>query len=339
MKIYDETWDRPHVAGPQDIWQESDWLTFYDPDVGVGGVYRIGRQPNRAKGQPNLFCFARGGQRFLMKDLGGKGLDCDVGPEDTWATGYSVAGHRVDALGDGRMRYQWCYPETEADLEFHAGFYTPRGWDKSEKGADIIAWINPDGHLECGGRVTGWVRIGEQRYNVDGLGHRDRSWGYRESYMPKMKRTLGAWGTTGPAFNFATMMLELKTGERLVTGFVHRGGKEEDIADIRFLSTLDADLVSPVAGIMLLTLEGGETIRIDCDIAQAHAGFAPGISFNSVGTFQWEGERGFCDFSVYANPGRAEQTPNVEDVTLATVQEGLSTTADHSLPPRSAGAG
>ncbi|HEY2658343.1 MAG TPA: hypothetical protein VGI79_01375 [Caulobacteraceae bacterium] len=330
MKRYEPSWDCPHAPGPESLWQESDWLTFYDPDAGVGGVYRIGRQPNRGKGQPNLFVFARGGQRFLMKDLGGRGLDCDLGPGDLWESGYRVAGHQVDALGGGRMRYRWNYPETYAELEFHDAFYTPRGWAAAEKGAEIIAWLNPDGHLECAGRVTGKVKIGDQSYDIDCMGHRDRSWGYRESYMPKMKRTLGGWGTTGAGFSFATMLLHLKSGERLVTGFVHRNGHEEDIVDIRFLSTLDSDLLSPVAGVMLLTLESSELIRIDCEIAQSHAGYAPGIAFNSVGVFWRDGVRGFCDFSAMANPGRAEHLPDAAEVTLATVQAGLSQTADGS---------
>ncbi|WP_103729896.1 hypothetical protein [Novosphingobium sp. HII-3] len=331
---YDASWDRPHRPTSNELWQESDWLTFYDPDAKIGGVYRIGRQPNRNKGQPNLFCFAQGGQRFLMKDLGGKGLDCDIAARDTWETGYQVAGHRVDSLGNGEMRYRWDYPETEADLKFHDHFYTPRGWDRSDKGAEIIAWLNPEGHLECAGRVTGWIRIGDRRHDVDCYGHRDRSWGYRENYMPKMKRTLGAWGSNGPSFSFATMVLHLKTGERLVTGFVSRDGREDDIAEVRFLPTVDSDMLSPVAGIMLLTLESGEVVRIDCDIAQSHGGYAPGSAFNSVGTFVRDGKRGFCDFSVYANPSRAEHIPLAEDVSLSTIQAGLSPTADHTLLPR-----
>jgi hypothetical protein len=334
VKSYDESWDRPHAPGPQETWQESDWLTFYDPDAGVGGIYRIGRQPNRAKGQPNLFCFARQGQRFMMKDLGGKGLDCDLQPADVWRTGYRVAGHKADSLGGGRMCYQWDYPQTQASLEFYDGFYTPRGWSKGEKGADIIAWLNPDGHLECAGRVSGSIRIGEGRYNIDCMGHRDRSWGYRETYMPKMKRTFGAWGTIGSAFSFATMMLQLKSGERLVTGFVHRNGGEDDIAEVRYLSTLDSDMLSPVAGIIVLTLESGEVIRLDCDVAQSHGGYTPGISFNSVGTFTMGGKRGFCDFSASGNPGRAEHLPAEEEVSLTAVQAGLSPTADLILPPR-----
>jgi hypothetical protein len=130
------------------------------------------------------------------------------------------------------------------------------------------------------------------------------------------------------------MRLELKNGERLVTGFVHRNGREDDIAEVRYLSTLDSDLLSPVAGIVVLTLESGEVLRVDCDIAQSHGGYTPGISFNSVGTFTMAGKRGFCDFSASANPGRAEHLPDAQEATLTVIEAGLSPTADPTLPPR-----
>jgi hypothetical protein len=330
VKRYDESWDRPHRPGPQDLWQESDWLTFYDPVSRVGGIYRIGQEPNRRKGQPNLFVFALGGQRYLMRDLGGRGADCDLTDEDRWQTGYRAAGNRVDALGSGRVRFRWDYPETEADLEFGDSHYEPRDWSMTNKGGEIIATLNADGHLECAGRLRGRVRIGQSDHTVDCFAHRDRSWGYREHYMVKMKRAFGAWGTTGSDFSFAMMRLELKSGEILTTGFVNRDGRGDDIADARLITTLDADFLSPIAGAVLLTLENGEAIRIECDIAQAHGGFAPGTSFNSVGTFSHGGKVGFCDYSATANPGGGDQIASQSDATLVALEAGLSRSAEPS---------
>ena len=327
MALYDDSWDRPHTPGKGLSWQESDWLTFFDPVAGVGGIYRIGQEPNRGAGQPNLFVFALGGQRFLMRDLGGRGADIAMAPQDRWKTGYRVAGHEVDSLGDGRMRFRWEYAETAADLEFHDSHYTPRDWSKSGKGAEIIATLNADGHLECAGKLTGRVRIGDRSFDIDGFAHRDRSWGVRDHYMRRMKRAFGAWGTVGPAFSFAVMRLELTTGETLTTGFVDRDGQGEDIADARFVSTLDADFISPLAGVVHLRLENGEALRIECGIAQAHGGFAPGTSFNSVGSFDWMGRSGFCDYSATANPGGGDRIACASDATLIALEPGLTASA------------
>lgn len=328
---FDESWNRPHQPDDRELWQESDWLTCYDPDSGAGATSRLGRQPNRGKGQPSLFCFIAGAQRFFMKDPGGRGLDCDTSKDDVWADGCRVAGHRVDALGDGRMRYRWDYPETAAALEFADGFFIPRGWDTSGKGADIISWINPDGHLECAGRIRGWMRVGKTQVRIDCLGHRDRSWGYRRNYISMMKNMLGGWGTTGRDFSFATMMLHVKTGDRFVTGFVSRQGVEHDIADIAFYPTMAEDMLSPVAGTILLTLDGGERIRIDGDLAQSFGGYGPGVAFNALGTFTHREQAGFMDFSLCANPWDASSAPASDRVPLAAVQAGLTPSADHQI--------
>lgn len=327
MKAYDESWDRPHPPGQHPSWQESDWLTFFDPAAGVGGIYRIGQEPNRGRGQPNLFVFALGGQRYLMRDLGGRGTDVVLAAGDRWESGYRVGGHRVDAAGRGKLRFRWEYPETSADLAFHDSHYTPRDWSTSGKGEGIIATLNADGHLECGGKLRGRVRIGADSYDIDCFAHRDRSWGDRDHYMRRMRRAFGAWGTVGPEFSFAVMRLELITGETLVTGFVQRLDRADDIADARFLTTLDRDFVSPVAGCVLVSLESGETLRVDCGIAQAHGGFAPGISFNSVGSLVWEGRSGFCDYSATGNPGAGDHVASASETTLIALESGLSASA------------
>lgn len=314
MDRYDASWDRPHHPGPQPEWQESDWLTFFDPRMRVGGTYRIGREPNRKKGQPNLFVYALGGQRFLMKELGGRGADLSVGDEDAWPEGYRVAGHQVDALGNGSMRYQWDYPESSGDLQFSESHYEPRDWSKSNKGREIIAWLNPDGHLECAGNLRGTIRIGERDYRVDCFAHRDRSWGYREAYMGKMRRAFGAWGTIGPAFSFATMRLELKDGPTLTTGFVSRNGETDDIADVRWLTTLDTDLCTPVSGRLVVTLENDEELIVECGIAQTHRVTDKVISFSSTGPLHYDGHLGFCHYSA---TGDARDTENLERVAHA----------------------
>lgn len=329
---YDSSWDCPHQPGSESSWQESDWLTFYDPVKGVGGVVRIGQEPNRQKGQPNLFVFALGGLRFLMKDVGGRGLDCDLQPADRWGTGCRVAGHSVDALGQGRMQFRWDYPETDGDLEFSDSFYVPRDWSTSAKGADVIAGLNADGHLECAGRLRGSVRIGEVSYQLDCFSHRDRSWGVRDHYMRRMTRAYGAWGTVGPELSFAIMRLELNDGRQLATGFVARNGGSEDIGDVQLVTTLDSDLASPLRGVVIMTLVTGEVVQVECNLAQAHGGFAPGISFNAVGTFEYAGKTGFCDYSATANPGRGEHILTVDDVNSLAVEAGLSATRPLVLP-------
>jgi len=324
---YDATWDCPHKPGPENEWQESDWLTFYDPIAGVGGIYRAGQEPNRGKGQPGLFVFAIEGSRYFLEDKGGRGVDHDITPGDRWTTGYRVAGHEVEALGNGRMRYRWSEADTSAELEFYESFYTPRGWAATEKGAGEMATLNADGHLECSGRIRGTIRIAGQDYNIDCMAHRDRSWGYRPAYVPRTRRIMAVWGTTGRDFNYAAMLYEPSDAEKLITGFVMRNGVGEEVDGMRIITQVDEDFVSPLGATVLLTLAGGEVIKVVCDLAQAHAGWAPGSAFNSVGTFQRNGKEGFCDFGCYVNPGRGDHRATQDEVTMAVAKPGLSKTA------------
>lgn len=157
-------------------------------------------------------------------------------------------------------------------------------------------------------------------------------WGFREDYVSKMRAMLGGWGTVGETFSFATMMLHLRTGERLVTGFVSRSGREEDIEDVVLYPTMADDMLSPVAGIMLLTLESGEAIRLEGKLAQSYAGYGPGTAFSALGALEQGGRQGFMNLSLYANPWSNAGIPPADAYRLAAVEPGLSDAADQRLP-------
>src|SRR5437870_293460 len=42
---YDDHDEAPHDPGPDPAWQESVFLHWFDPKVGVGGIHRIGHEP------------------------------------------------------------------------------------------------------------------------------------------------------------------------------------------------------------------------------------------------------------------------------------------------------
>ena len=61
---YEDHDEAPHDPGPDPAWQESVFLHWYDPKVGVGGIHRIGHEPSA--GITALWCgvVARDGTRF-----------------------------------------------------------------------------------------------------------------------------------------------------------------------------------------------------------------------------------------------------------------------------------
>ena len=324
MKAYDDSWDRPHRSDGSELWQESDWLSCYDTEQDVGVIFRLGQRPDKGKGQPSLFVFAVDGQRFLLPDEGGMGADCDICAADRWETGCQVSGHGVEAMGSGEMLFRWDYPESAGELKFQDQIYVPRDWSTSGKHDEVVADMNADGHLECSGRVRGEVRIGDKQYRINCFGHRDRSWGKRDQYVSRMRRCLSTWGSVGGELSYAAALMEFDDGRGVTTGFVVRNGVEEDISTLNLLTTMDGDMVTPLAGKVMIRLESDERIDVDCDLKQAFGGFAPGTTFGALGAANYAGETGYCCYSVITNVSRGEHRLAQDEVTGLAITPGLS---------------
>lgn len=332
---YDVSWDKPHRPGEALNWQESDCYWFYDRQQGVGGFHRIGQRPNQGKGQLILFAFKEGGERFLMRAEGradGEG-EIALTPESRQENRQMVGTHTAEALGDGRMRFTWDEPDCAADVEFYESFHTPRNWSKTGHSDEFMNNLNPDGHLECSGKLRGTIRIGSESYDIDALCHRDRSWGFRDTGRASLHRYRMFSGTVGPELSFASFLLDLKDGPKMVAGFVARHGVEHDIRDLRVMTTLDSDSFTPLGAVAVLTLENGEEIRIESEAVQ---GFmtpvleAGSAVLDHISTFTYEGKTGFLDLEMCNNPGRGTYVPRQEDVTFTAIDQGLSKSVVHT---------
>lgn len=322
---YDVSWDKPHQAVDDELWQESDAYWFYDTEQGIGGFHRIGQKPKLGKGQLTLFVFKTGAQRFVMSD--GDRTEKELTSAARQESKQVVGGHTAEALGDARMRFTWEEPETSADLEFYEAFYEPRDWSKSGHSKDFMSNINSDGHLECSGKIRGVIRIGDSSYNIDALAHRDRSWGVRDNARVSMHRYRMFSGTVGPEMSFACFLLDLKGGQKMVAGFAKVEGQDYDVHDLRVITLLDSDGLTPLKSIGILTLESGEELRIETTSVQ---GFitpvreANSVSQDHISTFIYKDKIGFMDLELCMNPGRGDYIPTRDDVTFVAVEQGLS---------------
>lgn len=322
---YDVSWDKPHTPSTQNAWQESDCYWFYDAVAGVGGFHRIGQKPNTGKGQNTLFVFKEGGERFVLS----AGARSEVLlREDARQDRKQVVGdHTAEALGDGRMRFTWRETGCTGDLEFYECFHAPRNWSKTGHSDTFMSNINADGHLECSGKIRGDIRIGDNSYAIDALCHRDRSWGFRDNSRVSMHRYRMFSGTVGPELSFASFLLDLKDGTRMVAGFVARDGVDLDVRDLRVMTTFDSDGITPLAAVGVLTLENGEEIRIECTSVQGFMTPVPEAgcaSQDHISTFTYNGKTGFLDLELCTNPGRGSYIPTRADVTYVAVDQGLS---------------
>jgi hypothetical protein len=194
--------------------------------------------------------------------------------------------------------------------------------------------LNPDGHLECSGRVRGVVDIGGRAYEINALAHRDRSWGARDNSKVSLHRYRMFSGTVGPELSFASFLLDLRNGPPMVAGFVVRDGIDHDVRDLRVLTTFDADGLSPIGATALLTLETDEIVRVQCAGVQGFMTPVPeaeAVSSDTIATIDHHGTTGFCDLELSTNPGRGTYLPVQNDVTLLAVDRGLSPTVSYEI--------
>jgi len=328
---YDVSWDKPHKPGSDDHWQESDCYWFYDPKKKVGGFHRIGQKPNRGTGQKTIFAFKEGAERYVLS--AGEATEVKLGPDARQEAKQVVGTHTAEALGDGRMRFTWEEDGCSGDVEFYGSFHAPRNWSKTGHSDDFMENINSDGHLECSGMLRGKIAIGDSTYEIDALCHRDRSWGFRDNSRASMHRYRMFSGTCGPELSFASFLLDLKDGPKMVAGFVARDGEDLDVRDLRVMTTFDSDGITPLGSTGVLTLENGEEVRIETTSVQGFMTPVPeagSASQDHISTFTWNGKTGFMDLELCTNPGRGTYIPTQDDVTFTAVDQGLSKSVEYT---------
>ncbi|MGH6650025.1 hypothetical protein CVO77_08565 [Sphingopyxis lindanitolerans] len=330
--VFSDHWDCPHQFSDEPSWQESDCYWFYDVKLGVGGFHRIGQKPNKGTGQLMLFVFKTGGERFVLNSAPRN--EVQLGADARQSRKQVVGSHTAEALGDGRMRYTWDEPESSADIEFYESFYTPRNWPSGKNTEHFEEATNSDGHLECGGRIRGKVRIGDNEYEIDALAHRDRSWGKRSDSAPMMHRYRMYTGTCGSELSFAGFFLDFNETTPMTMGFVDRNGKQEAITNLRVAVTFDYDGLTPLGSIGIMTLESGEQLRIESKVVQGFLTPLPAMgtfSQDNISTFEYGGKTGFVDLEMCTNPGRGSYIPNQADVSFLAIAEGLSKAEDYII--------
>jgi hypothetical protein len=231
-------------------WQESVAVWFHDLDAGWGGFFRFGIHPTAGFGRSMLFAYDDAGLRFRRVR---EHVATDAFAELQVGTGWA-------GVADELVAYRWEEPESGADLRFE-GFYDPLGFGISADESDLQRSIYT-GHLECSGRITGRLRVGEREVTIDALAHRDRSWGPRRMDAVITNRMLT--GTMGPALSFAAIEIQTVAGPNR-HGFVVRHGEVTPCEDLVILPSIGLDGYSVDSGVAHLRLVGGEVLAITAE--------------------------------------------------------------------------
>ena len=311
---HDERSELPQAPTDEEWWQESAFVVWEAREAGIGGVIRIGHEPNHAGGISALWfgLVTRDGTRYRRNTTN------QLGPADRLENGYGALEGRYRMVYDERLRILADDEDCRVELEVE-DFY-PR-MDFFAKDAGSLTEEFASSHFETSGRITGSVELGGVGYEVDGLCHRDRSWGLRRWDTLLNHRWVP--GTFGPELSFGSIAWHAVDGTLRRFGYVVRDGEVTMAEDIDVVVQMEPDGMTVRGGTSTWTLPGGEQLVIECapmdGIVFEHHGVA---SVDHICEVEHDGLLGFCDLEVSTNP-RAGSGP-VTTALRATNVDGLS---------------
>ncbi len=178
-----------HPVGDDPAWSESYYFNFIDPSSRIGMFTRMGFRPNAGWADALHVIYLAGkrvaftyGRRDIGTDLAAYDGDLQAGdlrlrceaPFGTWRVDYrgpaqDIADARVLLTRSKARPAGWFTP---AELEMSVAFECTTDPHYAAQGAH--------GHFEQAGRVRGVIELGGERFEVDGFGVRDKSWGPRD---------------------------------------------------------------------------------------------------------------------------------------------------------------
>lgn len=250
-----------HPLGPEPTFNESMYFNVYDPATDLGGFFRLGNRANEGRGEMTCclylpdrsaaFAFAR--------------------PEVTTNDAFDAAGMRFEVvrpfeeltvrfagevllladplvLADPREAYTTS-PRADVTVELtYRGIAPPVGGEPTvptERPGEEFA----RGHYEQLVGARGTITVGERRWQIDGWGLRDHSWGPRTWQAPWYYRWLVGCG--GEDIGFMVSRIARRDSDGVRAGFVWDGSEVHGIghctvetrwADGHYQQTVEARL-------------------------------------------------------------------------------------------------
>lgn len=244
-------------------------------------------------------------------------------------------GRRGAGLGDGRrrrpgagrrqlvhdgQRLHYRIDDEDCRVDLAVEDFYPRT-DFFPKDAGSLHEEFASNHFESSGRITGTVELGDRTYEVDGLCHRERSWGLRRWDTLLNHRWIP--GTVGPELSFGSIAWHAVDGTIRQYGYVVRDGEVVRAEEVEIVVHMEPDGATYRGGTAVWTFAGGETLELaprpyDA-IVFGHHGV---VSIDAICPIEIDGRRGFCDLEVSTNP-RAGTAP-LTAAMRANMTDGLS---------------
>ncbi|MEI9992975.1 MAG: hypothetical protein WDM91_00160 [Rhizomicrobium sp.] len=246
----------PHDPGSAKNYNESMYFNVFDPVRMVGGWFRIGNRPNEQYAEASVCLYlpdGRVGFLFARPQIAGNdrlaagGLSIEVvEPFKRLKVRYDgevLLMKRPADMAEPRTAFK-TNPRVRCVVELDYEGVSPMfgGETVREDGSPLE--IDPEksfakAHYEQHCAAKGFFMVGDERFDIDGFGLRDKSWGPRHWQAIEWYR----WCPMNFGRDFGMMLSTIGDGNGGVRqgGMVFRGGRYDLITECRIESDWDAD--------------------------------------------------------------------------------------------------
>lgn len=303
-----------HEIGSQELWQESVVLVWWDKDNQVGGMHRIGHEPNTQAG-PKVTLW---NNIFSPDAIFKRTASIPLRDSDRMKNGFNC--------GDDSCIFEytdhaiWKIKDEDVSAELHVyDYHTPV--DIYPKKGALGEDVAPN-HMEVAARVEGELTIGGKHYSVKGLAFRDHGWGLRDWSTFVGHRWVAGVTESGTMIFGQTFH---STDDVIVRfGCVIKDNALTYAKHVDIVTYLEPDGLTHRGGFLEMTLTTGEVVRIDPKPAQKGVvSWIYGIAcVDTICEFTYKGEYGMCDFETTNNALRGSYQPKL--AVNGVIENGMS---------------
>ena len=236
--------DYTHPLGPETNFNESMYFNFFDREQSLGGFIRIGNRANEAQAEMTVTLFLPDGRvLFIFKrpaiedndafDAGGAKFEVlDPGQQLRTMYGGSLVELREPReMADPRKAFQ-NNPRRRVVLDLLHDAVGPMYGSAGSKKAESLP---PEqqfakAHYEQHMHVTGTIEIEDERFEIDGYGLRDHSWGAR--YWQAIESYRWLTMNFGPDFGAMVSIIQRDPENVRRAGVVVRGDEIDWIENV-----------------------------------------------------------------------------------------------------------
>ena len=293
--VFPDSDELPHEPGPEDNWQESFVITWYDLTQSIGGLIRIGHEPNYPGGARSQVMFNIVSPEGVFRRTRYLPLEPRHRPKNGAVTGDDALRYEYDG------QIHWSFKDADLEMKLDVDSFVPPV-DIFRRPENESASKFLGAHVDAGCSVSGTLTVKGKTYHIKhGLGVRDHAWGPRSwAALLSHRWNVGTFDRD----NSFVMMSFLSAGSRLASfGWVIRGDKVILAEKAESYARIGIDGGSNFGGTVRMTLTTGEIFEVQFDpFYPCLASFINNTAFyDSLSRVSWGDKVGFGVFEHSAN--------------------------------------